>query len=95
MKRNHHLKELIDSIKKTEEMIALHKGAGTPSIMKEQYEAIKARQIAELIDSLAVAPYQNIESISLIKQIINKFYPELPANLVNQKELRELEDSIA
>jgi len=94
MKRNHHLKELIDNIKKTEEMIVLHKTNNTSSLMASQYEALKAKQVSELIDGLAVPPYQTVESISLIKQILNKFYPNIPDDLVKQKELRELEDTI-
>lgn len=94
MKRNHHLKELIENIKKTEEMISLHKANGTSSLMTIQYESLKARQISELIDGLAVPPYQTVESISLIKQILNKFYPNIAEGAVKQKELRELADTI-
>jgi hypothetical protein len=94
MKRNHHLKELIANIKKTEEMISLHKTNGTSPLMATQYEALKAKQTSELIDGLAMPPYQTVESISVIKQILNKFYPNLPEGLVQQKELRELEDTI-
>jgi len=52
MSRNHHLKELVDSIKKTDEMITMHKNAGTSQLILGQYKAIKAKQISELIDSL-------------------------------------------
>ncbi|HEY8780810.1 MAG TPA: hypothetical protein VIM16_04275 [Mucilaginibacter sp.] len=62
--------------------------------MTDQYEAIKAKQISELIDGLAVPPYQTVESISVIKQMLDKFYPDIPENLVKPKELRELEDAI-
>ena len=95
MKRNNYLKDSIENIKRTDEMIVLHKNAGSPALMVEQYEGIKARQISELIDSLAIPPYQNIESISVIKTILNKFYPELPSDMVKQKELRELEDAVS
>jgi hypothetical protein len=94
MKRNHHLKELIDNIKKTEEMIVLHKTNNTSSLMLTQYEAIKAKQVSELIDGLAVPPYQTVEGISVIKHILDKFYPDIPGDLVKQKELQELEDTI-
>jgi hypothetical protein len=77
MKRNHHLKELIENIKKTDEMISLHKTNNTLPIMVDQYEALKAKQITELIDGLAIPPYQTIESISVIKDILNKFYPNI------------------
>ena len=96
MERNNgYLKDLIDNIKKTDEMIVLNKANGELSIIIDQYEAIKARQISELIDSLAIPPYQDIEGLSVIKTILNKFYPELPSDLVKRKELRELEDSIS
>ena len=72
MKRNHHLKELIDNIKKTEEMITLHKTNGTSSLMTAQYEAIKAKQISELFGGLSMPPYQTVESISVIKHLLNK-----------------------
>lgn len=94
MKRNHHLKELIENIKKTDEMISLHRTNNMLPIMVDQYEALKAKQISELIDGLAMPPYQSIESISVIKHILNKFYPNIPEGLVKQKELKELEDTI-
>ena len=94
MKRNHHLKDLIENIKRTEEMILLHKSSGTSSLMSGQYEAIKAKQISELIDCLAMPPYQTLESISLIKQILDKYYPYMPEGIVKQKDLRELEEVI-
>jgi hypothetical protein len=91
MKRNHHLKELIDTIRKTEEMISLHKKNNTSAIMAAQYEALKAKQVSELIDGLAIPPFQSVESISLIKHILDKFYPQLSKYKITQKELRELE----
>ena len=94
MKRNHHLKELIDSIKKTDEMIILHRNADTSLLIVQQYEAIKAKQISELIDGLAIPPYQTLESISVIKHVLNKFYPDIPSDTVELKELKELEDAI-
>jgi hypothetical protein len=94
MKRNHHLKELIDNIKKTEEIISLHKMSDTSLLMSSQYEALKAKQISELIDGLAMPPYQTVESISVIKHILNKFYPNIPEGVVKLKELKELEDAI-
>jgi hypothetical protein len=94
MKRNHHLKELIDNIKKTDEMISMHKANGTSPLMSIQYEALKAKQTSELIDSLALPPFQTIESIFVIKRILNKFYPDMPESLVQPKELKELADAI-
>jgi hypothetical protein len=94
MKRNHHLKELIDNIKKTEEMILLHQTNSTSPLMVSQYEALKARQVSELIDGLAMPPFQSVESISLIKHVLDAFYPQMPKHKIKQKELRELEAAI-
>lgn len=51
MKRIHHLKDLISDIKKTEEIISLHKYDEFQLVI-DQYEAIKARQVVEFIDEL-------------------------------------------
>lgn len=94
MKRNHHLKELIDNIKKTEEMILLHRTNNTSPLMAFQYEALKAKQVSELIDGLAMPPFQSVESISLIKHVLDAFYPQVSKHKITRKELRELEDAI-
>ena len=91
---NGHLKDLIVNIKKTEEMITLHKEAGGSSLIVKQYEDIKAKQISELIHGLAISPYQTIESISVIKNMLNKFYPDIPSDVVKLEELKELKDAI-
>ena len=90
MRRINHLKELIENIKKTEEIIALHKESDDLKIMSTQYEALKAKQVAELIDELAMSPFQTVESFSIIQQVINKYYPSINSDTVKQKELREL-----
>ncbi len=87
--RIHHLKELVESIKKTEEMISLHKDDEL-ALMKNQYEALKAKQVAEFIDELAKHPFQSVDSFSLINLIISKYYPTINTNSVVQKDLREL-----
>ena len=89
MKRIHHLIALVESIKKTDEMIALHKNDEL-KIMAEQYENIKVRQVAEFIDELAKSPYQSVESLSVIKLMIDKYYPFISSDTVAQKELKQL-----
>jgi hypothetical protein len=41
MNQNHRLKQLIDSIKKTDEVIAINKASGAMAVIIEQYEGIK------------------------------------------------------
>jgi hypothetical protein len=90
MRRINHLKELVADIKKTDEMILLHKNNDGPQIMAMQYEALKAKQVGELIDELATSPFQSVESFSVIKLIISKYYPLINTDKLEQKELREL-----
>lgn len=59
-----------------------------------QIVGIPAGSSVSLIDGLAMPPYQTIESISVIKHLLNKFYSDIPEGLVKQKELKELEDAI-
>ena len=93
MKRIHHLMELISDIKKTEEMISLHKDDEFQLVI-DQYEAIKAKQVAEFIDELANPPFQSIESFSVIKLMINKFYPSINSDSFELKELGKLASAI-
>ena len=93
MKRIHHLMELISDIKKTEEMISLHKDDEFQLII-DQYEAIKTKQMAEFIDELAKPPFQSVESFSVIKLMIDKFYPSLGPDSVELKELGKLASAI-
>jgi hypothetical protein len=93
MKRMHHLMELISDIKKTDEMISLHKD-GEFQLIIDQYEAIKAKQMAEFIDELAKPPFLSAESFSLIKLMIDKFYPSLNSDSVELKELGKLAAAI-
>ena len=81
MAYNHYFKDLVENIKRTDEMIVLHRNAGSPKLILEQYEAIKSSQISELIHELVKISHQKIESISIIKRILDKFYPQLPADI--------------
>ncbi len=81
---------MVESIKKTDEMISLHKENDKFVVATEQYEALKAKQVAELIDELATSPLLSVESFSLIKLIINKYYPSIDPSQVEQKDLKEL-----
>jgi len=93
MKRMHHLMELISDIKKTEEMISLHKDDEFRLIIA-QYEAIKTKQMAEFIDELAKPSFQSAESFSIIKLMIDKFYPSLNPDSVELKESGRLAPAI-
>jgi hypothetical protein len=50
--------------------------------------------VAEFIDELAKPPFQSIESFSIIKLMIDKFYPSLNPASVDLKELKKLASAI-
>ena len=77
------LLDLIEEIKKLEELIKLHKSSDDSDFMVSQYEAKKIKLTSELIDELVSPEIQSAQSFSLIHRIIDKFYPSEDTNLIN------------
>ena len=69
------LMDLIEDIKKLDELISLHRELGTSDFMISQYEAKKTKLMGLLIDELASPPVQSTQSYLLIKMLLNKYYP--------------------
>ena len=72
------LMDLIEDIKKLDELILLHQQLDTSDFMISQYEEKKTKQMGILIDELASPPVRSIESYLLIKMLLNKYYPFKP-----------------
>ena len=85
-----HLIDMLESIKRTDEMISLHKNNDELPLITTQYEALKAKQVAEIIAELTTPLYLSAENFLVIKLIINKYYPPGDADKVQQKELKAL-----
>jgi hypothetical protein len=72
------LMDLIEDIKKLDQLISVHRQTGSSAFMIDQYEAKKTQLMGSLIDELASPPVQSTQSYLLIKMILNKYYPVKP-----------------
>jgi hypothetical protein len=70
--------DLIEDIKKLDELISLHRQLDTSDFMISQYEAKKTKLMGSLIDELVSPPVQSTQSYLLIKLLLNKYYPVKP-----------------
>jgi len=69
------LMDLLEEIKKVDAMILLHQDLDKSQFMVSQYEARKTKLIGSLIDELVSPTVQSPQSFSLIKLVIEKYYP--------------------
>jgi hypothetical protein len=71
------LMDLIEDIKKLDELISTSRKKKTSEFVLNQYEAKKIKMIGSIINELANPPIQSIESYLLIQKILNKYYPNI------------------
>jgi hypothetical protein len=69
--------DLIEEIKKLDELIQQSRKKKTSDFVINQYEAKKLKLIGSTITELASAPIQSVESYQLIQKILNKYYPNV------------------
>lgn len=81
------LMDLLEEIKKVDAMILLHQDLDKSKFMVSQYEGRKTKLIGSLIDELVSPTVQSPQSFSLIKLIIEKYYP-------SNKNLKEFDTDI-
>ena len=95
MKRMHHLFDLVENIKKTDAMIAMHHAHSKGGLMEQQYEALNTKQIAELIEELTTPPYLSGQSLDLIQLILAKYHPPFSKSSMElDKDLNKLAEAI-
>jgi hypothetical protein len=83
--------DLIEDIKKLDELIALNRKKNTSDFVLNQYEAKKVKMVGSIISELANPPIQSIESYLLIKKILNKYYPNIPEEeLMNNSDIGKI-----
>ncbi|MGB4401180.1 MAG: hypothetical protein WBJ10_17540 [Daejeonella sp.] len=82
------LMDLIEEIKKVDAMILLHQDLDKSKFMVSQYEGRKTKLMGSLIDELISPTVQSPQSFSLIKQVIEKYYP---ANKTRSKDDVDIE----
>jgi hypothetical protein len=68
------LMDLIEDVKKLDQLISLHREHDPSDFMISQYEAKMTKLVGSLIDELASPPVQSPDSYLLIRKILNKYY---------------------
>lgn len=71
------LMDLIEDIKKLDELISASRKKKTSDFVLNQYEAKKIKMIGSIINELANPPIQSLESYLLIQKILHKYYPNI------------------
>ena len=95
--KKYRLMDLIDDVKEVDAMIKLH-STDSSSTMLEQYKYKKDKLIGYLIDELVEPELRSAKSMFIIKIMIEKFYPNLKADVQadnSHKDLNELEAAFA
>ena len=82
--------DLIEEIKKVDTMLLLHDNLDSSSFMSEQYESKKTKLMSQLIDELISPSVQSPQSLSLIQQILSKFYPQTDRNQEYDEDIKKL-----
>jgi hypothetical protein len=85
------LMDLIEDIKKFDELIVLNRKKKTSDFVLNQYEAKKIKMVGSIINELANPPIQSIESYLIIKKILNKYYPNIAEDeLMNDSDIGKI-----
>jgi hypothetical protein len=67
--------DLVDEIRKLDELIQQSRAKKTSDFVINQYEAKKVKLVGSIVTELASAPIQSVESYLLVQKILNKYYP--------------------
>ncbi len=86
--------DLIENIKEVDAMIHLH-SKDDSSLMLDQYKYKKDKLIGFLIDELVEPEYRSAKSMFVIKTVIEKFYPNLKNEILNDTLHDDLNDLTA
>jgi hypothetical protein len=95
--KKYKLMDLIENIKEVDAMIHLH-SKDDSSLMLDQYNYKKDKLIGFLIDELVEPEFRSVKSMFVIKTVIEKFYPNLKNEILNDTnhdDLNELTAALA
>ncbi|HMG08473.1 MAG TPA: hypothetical protein VK609_08185 [Mucilaginibacter sp.] len=85
------LMDLIEDIKKLDDLIVLSRKKKTSDFVLNQYEAKKIKMVGSIINELANPPIQSMESYLIIKKILNKYYPNIAEDeLMNDSDIGKI-----
>ncbi|MCY7351439.1 MAG: hypothetical protein LH606_12360 [Cytophagaceae bacterium] len=86
------LHDLIQEVKKTDELIKLHHSLADDNFMVEQYVARKDKLFARLVKELASPQLASPASYRLLRQLVGQFYDSTsPAITETEADLLELQ----
>jgi len=71
------LMDLVEEIKKVEDLITASRKARTSALLIKQYETKKNQLIGSLISELNSPLLQSTQSYLLIKMLLEKYYPAM------------------
>ncbi len=88
------LLDLVQEVKKIDDLIALHRSLSNDAFMLDQYVARKDKLFAKLITELANPAMASVVSFQLVQQLIEKFYTNtgttvIPDKMTDLEELRQ------
>ena len=95
--KKYKLMDLIENIKEVDAMIHLHSNDDS-SLILDQYNYKKDKLIGFLIDELVEPEFRSAKSMFVIKTVIEKFYPNLKKEILNDTlhdDLNELTAALA
>ncbi|MDP9080099.1 MAG: hypothetical protein M3O71_21955 [Bacteroidota bacterium] len=67
--------DLMEEIKKTDDLIAASRKEKTSLLLINQYQTKKNQLIGSIINELSTPPLQSAQSYLLVKMILDKYYP--------------------
>ncbi|RYX83492.1 hypothetical protein EON73_03825 [bacterium] len=86
--------DLVEDIKKLDEIIAFHQTNTDSTIMLFQYQAKKVKLTSLLISELISSQFKSTSSLLFIKRLLDKFYSESYTAHLTEEEIngfKELE----
>lgn len=83
--------DLIQEVKKTDELLSIHRDLSDDDFMVEQYVARKDKLFAKLITELANPSLASAVSFHLVQQLVEKFYTAADS-AVTLKTIPDLEE---
>ena len=80
------LYDLIQEVKKTDELLKLHRSLADDDFLVDQYVARKDKLFARLVKELASPRWASSASYQLLRQLVGQFYDADAANSVAPSE---------
>ncbi|MCR8557075.1 hypothetical protein KXD93_05455 [Mucilaginibacter sp. BJC16-A38] len=74
--------DLMEEIKKTDDLISASKKEKTSLLLINQYQTKKNQLIGSIINELSTPPLQSTQSYLLVKMILEKYYPAKAGDVV-------------